>query len=241
MKTRKLLPPLLLAPLVVAGLTPTVAQAASEPLSSVATWEMNEAPGASTMLDSSGHGVTGEIGSVVKTGVRVHGAVAYRFPYGAPNKTPADTPRLVTVNSSALNPGGRDFSVTIRYRTTHDFGNIMQKGQHGAKGGYWKLEAPHGKLTCLFRGLVNGKLVGKTVNSGVALNDGNWHTVTCLRTATRITMTIDGTKTRRAYGTTGTISNRVPMTIGGKVNCDQVKITCDFFTGDIDRISVDAG
>jgi hypothetical protein len=31
------------------------------------------------------------------------------------------------------------------------------------------------------------------------------------------------------------------MTIGGKVNCDQVKITCDFFTGDIDRISVDAG
>ena len=241
MKKRTILPPLLVAPLLVTGLTPVAAQAASSQLPSVARWEMNEAAGATTMHDSSGHGITGKIGSVVKTGVRVQGAVAYRFPYTAPNKTPADTPRLVTVGSAAMNPGSRDFSVTIRYRTTHDFGNIMQKGQHGAKGGYWKLEAPHGKLTCLFRGLVNGQLTGKTVNSGVALNDGNWHTVTCLRTATRLTMTIDGTTTRRARGATGTISNNVPMTIGGKVNCDQVKVTCDFFSGDIDRIEVAAG
>lgn len=241
MKKRTLLPPLLVAPLLVAGLTPTAAHAASSRMSPVARWEMNEAKGASTMRDSSGHGVTGKIGKVVKTGTHVQGSVAYRFPFAPPNRTPADTPRLVTVNSSALNPGSRNFSVTIRYRTTKTFGNIMQKGQHGAKGGYWKLEAPHGKLTCLFRGVVNGQLKGKTVNSGVALNDGNWHTVTCLRTATRLTMTIDGTKTRRANGATGTISNKVPMTIGGKVNCDQVKVTCDFFTGDIDRIEVKAG
>jgi hypothetical protein len=237
---RKILPAALLAPLLVAGLTPGSADAASQ-LSPVATWEMNEAPGASTMVDSSGHGVNGAIGSVIRTGIRVQGAVAYRFPFGKPNKTPADTPRLVKVNSSDLNPGSRDFSVTLRYRTTRDFGNIIQKGQHGAKGGYFKLEAPHGKLSCLFRGLVGGRLVGKTVNSGVALNDGQWHTITCLRTATQITMTIDGAKTRRARGATGTISNNVPMTIGGKTNCDQVKVTCDFFTGDIDRISISAG
>jgi hypothetical protein len=237
---RKILPAALLAPLLVAGLTQGSAQAAAQ-LSPVATWEMNEAAGATVMGDSSGNGVTGSIGSVVDTGTLVQGAVAYRFPYTAPNTTPADSPRLVTVGSSALNPGDRDFSITIRYRTTHDFGNIMQKGQHGAKGGYWKLEAPHGKLTCLFRGMVDGTLVGKTVNSGVALNDGQWHTVTCLRTATQITMTIDGTKTRRAKGATGTISNNVAMTIGGKTNCDQVNVTCDFFSGDIDRVAVSAG
>ena len=34
--------------------------------------------------------------------------------------------------------------MTIRYRTTRSFGNIAQKGQNGAKGGYWKFEAPGG-------------------------------------------------------------------------------------------------
>ena len=230
-----------LAPLAAAALLPATSAQAVASMSPVATWEMNEAAGASTMVDSSGQGIDGVIGSVVKTGVQVQGAVGYRFPYGPPNQIPADTPRLVTVSSGAMNPGDRDFSVTIRYRTTHDFGNIMQKGQHGSKGGYWKLEAPHGKLTCLFRGQVNGTLVGKTVNSGVALDDGDWHTVTCLRTADQITMTIDGTSTRRAKGATGTISNAVPLTIGGKVNCDQVTVTCDFFSGDIDRVAISAG
>ena len=30
--------------------------------------------------------------------------------------------------------------MTIRYRTTSSFGNIVQKGQNGVPGGYWKLE-----------------------------------------------------------------------------------------------------
>lgn len=238
---RKLAPVALLGPLLVAGFVPVSAQATAQSLSPVGVWEMNEPSGATTMEDSSGNGLNGTIGSVVKTGMSLDGAVGYRFPFGPPNTTPADTPRLVTVTSASLNPGDRDFAITIRYRSTRDFGNIIQKGQHGAKGGYFKLEAPHGKLTCLFRGVVDGKLVGKLVTSGVPLNDGQWHNVTCLRTATQVTMTIDGTTTRRANGATGTISNTVPMTIGGKVNCDQVKVTCDFFTGDIDRVDIAAG
>ncbi len=237
---RKMLPAIAIAPLLLAGLVPASAQAAAQSLSSVATWEMNEPSGAATMVDSSGNGLDGTIGSVVRTGTSVDGAVGYRFPFGPPNTTPADTPRLVQVNNSALNPGNRDFAITIRFRTTRDFGNVLQKGQHGAKGGYYKLELPHGKLTCLFRGVVNGTLVGKTVNSGVPLNDGQWHNVTCLRTATQITMTIDGTKTRRANAVTGAINNTVPLTIGGKVNCDQIKVTCDFYTGDIDRVDIAA-
>lgn len=230
-----------LAPLVAAAFLPTSsAQAASE-LSPVATWEMNEAAGASVMLDTSGNGLNGTIGNVVKTGMRVQGSIGYRFPFTLPNKTPAETPRRVLVNSSALNPGDRDFSITIRYRTTHGFGNIMQKGQAGAAGGYWKLEAPRGELTCQFRGRVDGKLVVRKVKSGMPLNDGDWHDVTCIRTAKRVSMTIDGSITRSVSGRTGNISNNVPMTIGGKVNCNQVTVTCDFFSGDIDRVAIKAG
>jgi hypothetical protein len=56
----------------------------------------------------------------------------------------------VQVNSSLLNPGNDEYSVTVRYRTTHKFGNILQKGQATAKGGQVKIELPGGRVTCLF-------------------------------------------------------------------------------------------
>ena len=39
----------------------------------------------------------------------------------------------------------------------------------------------------------------------------------------------------------GTINNSIPMTIGGKINCDQVEITCDYFSGLIDFIKITRG
>jgi hypothetical protein len=200
----------------------------------LADWEMNEGHGASVMTDSGGNGITGSIGSVVRTGTVAQGATAYRFPWAKPNKTPADTPRLVKVDDDRLNPGTSDFSITLRYRTTHNFGNIMQKGQHGARGGYFKLEQPKGHLTCLFRGTQGHVLV----NSGVQLDDGAWHTIVCSRVGNQVTMTIDNHITHTKSGSIGSISNNVPLTIGGKTNCDQVKITCDFFVGDIDKVQI---
>ena len=32
----------------------------------------------------------------------------------------------------------------------------------------------------------------------------------------------------------------MPLTIGGKVDCDQVKVTCDYFAGDIDWVRIEA-
>jgi hypothetical protein len=28
------------------------------------------------------------------------------------------------------------------------------------------------------------------------------------------------------------------MTVGGKINCDQINVTCDYFSGDIDYIRI---
>ena len=112
----------------------------------VATWQMNEAPGSRTMVDSSGHRLNGTIGSHVQVGTALSGGgTGYRFPYLQPNTPPADPEHVGRVaHNSALNPGSGDFAVEFRVRTTHSFGNILQKGQAGAAGGYFKFQQPSG-------------------------------------------------------------------------------------------------
>ena len=204
----------------------------------VANWQMNEGAGARTMVDSSGNGLNGVVGTSVQTGVGLTGGgTGYRFPYAKPNTPPPDPQHIVTVpNDSRLNPGTGDFAVELRMRTTHSFGNVIQKGQAGAKGGYWKFQQPSGKITCLFRGSAGSS----TGTSGtVRVNDGNWHTVRCERTSSMVTMLVDGQVTSRNRNATGTIANTRPMTIAGKGNCDQVAITCDYFSGDIDYVKIE--
>ncbi len=104
---------------------------------------------------------------------------AYEFPYIKPNS--AYRPRhIVTVpDAPELNPGTADWSVTSRFRFTHSFGNMLQKGQGGKT--YFKMQAPRGVVSCLFRGADGSK----SVNSGVPLNEGEWHTVRARDPATR--------------------------------------------------------
>lgn len=202
----------------------------------VARWEMNEPTGATVMLDSSGSGRNGIIGSEVKTGLVVDGATAYHFSWLKPNTPPAHPEHLVTIPDSAnVDPGTGDYAITLRLRWTHNFGNIIQKGQSGAVGGYFKWQAPRGFVQCMFRGSAGQKGVG----SGRALNDGLWHVVRCERTATSVTMWVDGVRVARNTGPTGTISNTWPLSIGGKVNCDQIVVTCDYFPGEIDRVVIE--
>ena len=215
----------------------TLAVAAPASAATLADWEMNESSGATTMIDSSGH-VKGTIGSAVQTGVSVMGATVYRWPFASPTAPPPKPERIVQANSNSLNPGSGTYTVSLRYRTTQHFGNIVQKGQAGSAGGYFKVENPHGQINCVFRGVVSGKLVRKAVTSPAVLSDGAFHVATCTRTANALTLTIDGSVVDTAHGSTGNISNTRPVTIGGKLNCDQVKTTCDYYTGDIDWVKL---
>jgi hypothetical protein len=42
-------------------------------------------------------------------------------------------------------------------------------------------------------------------------------------------------------GVSGNLNNSFPMTIGGKPKCDQVKVTCDYFVGDVDYVRITKG
>jgi hypothetical protein len=204
----------------------------------VAIWQMNEAAGSRTMLDSSGNGINGTIGDDVLAGTALSGGgTGYRFTNVAPNQPPANPERLVQVpNRSALNPGSGAFAVEFRMRTTHSFGNVVQKGQSGAAGGYFKFQQPNGKISCLFRGSAGSS----SASSGsVRVNDGRWHVVRCERTSSSVTMFVDGVVTGRNRNPTGTIANTRPITIAGKLNCDQIEITCDYFAGDLDYLKIE--
>ncbi|HYN18130.1 MAG TPA: LamG-like jellyroll fold domain-containing protein [Actinomycetes bacterium] len=205
----------------------------------VGVWQMDEGAGSQTMVDSSGNGLNGVIGTNVQEATALPGGgTGYRFPYKRPNTPPADPQHLATVpHDTRLNPGSGDYAVEFRMRTTHSFGNVIQKGQAGAPGGYWKFQQPSGKISCLFRG--SGGSSTASAGSTVRVNDGAWHTVRCERTPSMVTMIIDGVVTGRNRNATGTIANTRPVTIAGKGNCDQVEITCDYFSGDIDYVRIE--
>jgi hypothetical protein len=227
-------------------LTVVLAVASAPPASAAATitladWQMNEPPGATAMTDNSGNGIEGSIGSAAQTGFLVNGTTTYHWSLTPPNQPPAQPERLIQVPNSLLNPGTRDYAVTIRFRTTHSVGNMIQKGQAGSPGGYFKWEIPNGKLRCQFTSKDgHGNVIAnRSATSPIPLNDGVWHTVRCEKTD-RVTMTIDGTiVVQSSRATWGSISNDVPLTIAGKSNCDQITITCDYFAGEIDWVKIE--
>jgi hypothetical protein len=201
----------------------------------VASWAMDEPAGSQVMYDGSGNGLHGTIGSEVVTAQRSGSVRAYGFSRLEPDTPPAHPRHLVVVpDYPALDPGDRDFAFSVRLRTPYHFGNVIQKGQATVAGGSFKMQIPSGKVQCWFRGS-SGQVL---VTAPRPVNDSAWHTVTCLRYRTGAAVAIDGVTVASKAGSTGTIANSWPLSIGGKTTCDQVQVGCDYFAGDLDWVKV---
>lgn len=200
----------------------------------LADWRMDEAAGATRLIDSSGNGFHGAIGGAVQIGQRDGSSTYHRWPYISSNAPPVPA-RLHVMNQAALNPGTGDYAVEIRFRGTVNDGNITQKGQSGNSGGMWKIELHSGYPTCLFR--------GSSGNGGIRVStkvtDGKWHVLRCERRATQVVMVLDGVIVGRKQGATGNISNSSNLVIGGKQACDSVTVECDYYRGDLDYVRID--
>lgn len=213
--------------------SPAAGRAADYP---VAIWPMDEPAGSRIMHDSSGHGLSGRIGDEVGTGAHYSGALGYRFGRLEPDTPPTHPHHVVIVPSSRLlDPGTGDFAITMRLRTVYQFGNIIQKGQATVPGGSWKLQIPNGHVQCWFRGSEGQVLV----TAPQQINDGRWHIIRCERTSERVSLAIDGRTAAGKYGATGRISNNWPLSIGGKTECDQRRVGCDYFAGDLDYVAIE--
>ncbi|MFC7528205.1 laminin G domain-containing protein [Actinoplanes sp. GCM10030250] len=203
----------------------------------VAFWGLNEAPGSTRMIDTSGNGHDGRIGKEVELGIPAGVDGGYRFERLEPDTPPTHPQHLVVVpHSPALNPASNDFAVTVRLRTTNKFGNIIQKGQATVTGGSFKLQIPNGRVECTFRGS-KGTM---ELFAPYQINDGAWHVVRCLRVRDGVAMMIDGQQVASRAGWTGPIANNWPVSIGGKMDCDQKDVGCDYYAGDLDYIFLES-
>jgi Concanavalin A-like lectin/glucanases superfamily len=211
---------------VVVGL-PAPAQAAT-----VAVWHMDESSG-TTMTDSVGTN-TGTLVNVT-TGVAGFSGTAYRF-------DGADS--YVSVpSSSTLNPGTAPITFTayVRYTTTPPSGttmdyDVMRKGTASDSAEFYKLEIrSDNRAVCRFVGSKTSSS-GLLIHTGPRLNDGQWHSLTCKKTSSRIKLIVDGT-TYAKTGTVGSISNSGPLTLGAKPGSPFT----DYYKGDLDEVSVSIG
>lgn len=214
----------------------TAVPAESRTASPTAMWRMDEGAQARTMVDSSGKQLNGTIGADVVTGLASSAGRGYRFPTVSPDALPVRPGHTVVVPDDwRLDPASRDYTVELRLRPSGRNGNVIQKGQSRTEGGFWKIEINNGRPTCLFRGPEGTNAVRAR---GPQVWEDSWYTVRCERTATAVDLWVNGKHVGRNTGRTGAIANDHPVSIGGKLNCDQVRVGCDYFSGDVDWLRI---
>jgi hypothetical protein len=219
---------------------PAAAQAVT-----IGEWGMNEPQGSTLMVDSSGNGLDGTIGSdVVLAEATPDGGYAYRF---KGDWRIVNDNRLVTwPDDDRLDPGTGTFAVTIRLKTGALDPNIIQKGQANQAGGYWKFVLKKGWPRCHFRDQFDRTKAIGFVNDPrpeTKVADNQWHTLRCERTPTGVRATINygepNAITKFIRGTIGNVNNSRPMFLGGKLDCDGSTVTCDYFAGAVDWVTIE--
>lgn len=194
-----------------------LAQAASA--ATVALWHMDETSG-STMVDSVGS----SDGTLKNVAVDQNGFLKRAYGFNGSSS-------IVKVPSSAtFNPGSADFSFTVRVKFSKlpaDDYDLLRKGLSSTKGGHYKGEIlPTGKAMCHYK----GSKASRTKTAGPNLADGAWHTITCSKKASSITLIVDGVSYQKSVSI-GAISNKAVLTIGAKSSGG------DWYDGLMDEVS----
>jgi hypothetical protein len=187
---------------------------------------MDEPSGSSTMVDSAGQN-NGTPNSVTLGQPSISG-----FAYGFDGSSSyASAP-----SAASMNPGSANFSFTILLQTTgtpppppEDW-DLSRKGDFTTPGGEYKMEFQHsGQASCGFKGSTSyAELV-----AGPALNDGHWHTITCVKTSSDIELIVDG-QTFATAATVGSISDSAPVVIGSHPGAD-------WYQGSLDEATISIG
>jgi len=202
---------------------PPAAPAPAGP-SPVAIWHMDEAAGSTVAHDPIG-GHDGTLHAVT-AGISPGFLGSAFFFNGA---------GWISVPSApALNPGAGNFTVTIHLRSvrvpaTPDW-DLIRKGVFDSAGGEFKVEyQPTGQASCGFIGSQGSR----EIIDGPALNDGAWHVIQCVKTATAVALVVDGQPFSQA-ARIGSIANSADLVIGAHPGSE-------FFIGSLDEASVRVG
>ena len=201
----------------------------------VVRWDLNEA--SATHRDSIS-GLVATSGSDVQNRNVYAGATGINMPSTTTERRLHEVmPQRLTTSPTnpILDPGSGQWAIEVRAAWTRGYGNLIQKGQSASKGGYYKIELPSGRVACVLK---DGNLKQFGVKSPLRYDDGKWHTIRCERNADRIRLLVDGVVVRQVVGTLAKIQNGVQLTIAGKASCNQVTVTCDYYDGRIDYVTI---
>ncbi|MFI7539907.1 LamG-like jellyroll fold domain-containing protein [Actinoplanes sp. NPDC049599] len=175
-----------------------------------------------TVTDESGNGHTLRL--ITRNGGTVsmvrHGqGRALRFPAKCGGQPKCPHAALQSPSASRLNPGTRPISygakVLLSRSQTSKGQNILQKGYSATSSQYkLQVDGAAGRASCV---LVGARPGIKLVTSSVSVADGTWHAVECRRTASALTVLVDGAvRGNRALAPGLAVANNRPLSIGGK-------------------------
>jgi hypothetical protein len=189
-----------------------------------ARWNMDRA---GTMVDSAGGDNNGKT-----TAITMSPDGFYTF---------NGTTSIATVpNKANLNPHASDIEVEARINATSapspgETFDIIRKGTSKTAGGYYKIElkTTSGGLlnaACIFKDKT--KVVGQAI-SRIATT--GWQTLTCTKTATTVTLAVNGVTKKTTTTSVGSITNTSGVFVGGKGD------GTDVFSGLMDHASIAIG
>lgn len=198
-----------------------------------ALWHMDDS--GTVMVDSAGHhdGIlhnieTGRPGSI-GSAFGFNGSTSYAW----------------VAPAADLSAGAADVTLSIRMRTSKlppvsaDDWDLIGSGDSFTDGNEYKVEYyPNGTVECGFVGSAGHKEVFS--DPAKPLNDGAWHTIQCVKTATDVKTIIDGTVYAKS-AQVGTIVIKKGIIIGAHPNSSGTAGSSDWYDGALDEASIQVG
>jgi Concanavalin A-like lectin/glucanases superfamily len=174
-----------------------------------AHWPMNETSG-TTMYDISGSN-NGTLYGPVTVGVPGEGSPGYSTAYSFSGKSTVDVPY-----SPTLVAGSANITISFWLNTTHlpssgDY-DLVRMGDYPYQE--YKVELVNssgvGQIDCTY----HGSSSSNHAMGGSNVNDGKWHYVQCIKTASQIQLWVDGTEVKYTNAVIGSVSPTQDAFIG---------------------------
>jgi hypothetical protein len=203
-----------------------------------ANWPMQETAG-TTMTDVSGNGNNGTLFGPVKVGA-TPGPSGFTYAYSFPGSSPASNKSTVDVPfNQALVAGSANIDISFWLNTTHlptsgDY-DLVRMGDYPFPE--YKVELVNkNQIECTFHHASTGAFA----QGGAGLNNGQWHFVQCVKTASQIQTWIDGTEVASTNAAIGTVIPSQDAFIGAH-GLPGTSAGFDWYQGELSDVEISFG
>ncbi|NHC22916.1 LamG domain-containing protein [Nocardioides sp. IC4_145] len=190
----------------------------------------------SVVLDGAGSARGTVVGRGTLTSVGGGSGRGVRYPCATCGRVVVEVP-----DDPALDPGTGDLEVAVDVRMTREESrrtmNVVQKGYSNETGGQYKLQVDYGRPSCVIRSS-RGRVLVEATSTTADVADGAWHHVACVRTASHVSVLVDGVVRARRAAVAGVLANAAPLRIGGK---NATSASNDQYRAELDEVTIRIG